>query len=329
MKSELLSVQQACESIRQGKRLLLAGDEQLLSMLPRGAWIAGTTCYFMTSTHALCTQEHVFAVELPEEVQDVSIVELDASKLPDIYTNMPANGFGIVIMPAGCKVHSDFAMNAPFYSNFASSPLAGWVSGPRIAGSMHSAPKVFSGASESSITDRAVVLYASLPPDRYAEIEILNLFQPGDGDRISFDEPGFNARTARINGREQSFAAYITERSLDMRIPLVADYAGAKINISFNKVDLDSDSVSFYAPVFPGVSYRQAKPVSDYVSSFCANMPTGQEHRMVFSCNCCLNYMYSELEGKSTGGIAGPITFGEIAYQLLNQTMVYLTLGTM
>ena len=31
-----------------------------------------------------------------------------------------------------------------------------------------------------------------------------------------------------------------------------------------------------------------------------------------------------KLEGKKTGAFTGPITFGEIAYQLLNQTLVYL-----
>ena len=45
----------------------------------------------------------------------------------------------------------------------------------------------------------------------------------------------------------------------------------------------------------------------------------------VFTCNCILNYLYANLEGKKTGSIVGPITFGEIAYMLLNQTMVYLT----
>jgi hypothetical protein len=43
-----------------------------------------------------------------------------------------------------------------------------------------------------------------------------------------------------------------------------------------------------------------------------------------FSCNCILNYLYGELEGKRTGALKGPMTFGEVAYQLLNQTMVYL-----
>jgi hypothetical protein len=31
------------------------------------------------------------------------------------------------------------------------------------------------------------------------------------------------------------------------------------------------------------------------------------------------------LEGKKTGGVTGPITFGEIAYQLLNQTLAYIS----
>jgi hypothetical protein len=38
-----------------------------------------------------------------------------------------------------------------------------------------------------------------------------------------------------------------------------------------------------------------------------------------------LNYLYANLEGKKTGHIVGPMTFGEIAYMLLNQTLVYLT----
>ena len=43
-----------------------------------------------------------------------------------------------------------------------------------------------------------------------------------------------------------------------------------------------------------------------------------------FSCNCILNYLYGELEGKKIDNISGPITFGEIGYQLLNQTLTFL-----
>ena len=46
--------------------------------------------------------------------------------------------------------------------------------------------------------------------------------------------------------------------------------------------------------------------------------------KVFFSCNCVLNYLYSNLEGKKVGSFTGPMTFGEIAYVLLNQTLVYL-----
>ncbi len=44
----------------------------------------------------------------------------------------------------------------------------------------------------------------------------------------------------------------------------------------------------------------------------------------VLSCNCILNYQYGELEGRKIPPFTGPVTFGEVAYQLLNQTLVYV-----
>jgi len=43
-----------------------------------------------------------------------------------------------------------------------------------------------------------------------------------------------------------------------------------------------------------------------------------------FSSNCILNYLYGELEGKKIKNVTGPITFGEIGYMLLNQTLTFL-----
>ena len=44
-----------------------------------------------------------------------------------------------------------------------------------------------------------------------------------------------------------------------------------------------------------------------------------------FVCNCILNFLHANLEGKKSGDVATAMTFGEIAYMLLNQTFVYLT----
>jgi hypothetical protein len=71
-------------------------------------------------------------------------------------------------------------------------------------------------------------------------------------------------------------------------------------------------TVSFYAPVFKGVEYKLAAPVGDYVGEFEAPLQHGTVSP-TFACNCILNYVYSELEGKKSGDIVGPITFGEVA----------------
>src|SRR2546428_765294 len=64
-----------------------------------------------------------------------------------------------------------------------------------------------------------------------------------------------------------------------------------------------------------------AKPMPDYVQGF-KSVPAGATHDLAFACNCTLNYVYGKLDGARVG-LPGPYTFGEIAYQLLNQTMVY------
>jgi hypothetical protein len=78
--------------------------------------------------------------------------------------------------------------------------------------------------------------------------------------------------------------------------------------------------------VFAGFRYKLAKPVGDYVSHFQDEVPEGVGDKLVFACNCILNYLYAGLEGRKTAQFTGPVTFGEIAYQLLNQTMAYLTI---
>jgi hypothetical protein len=108
----------------------------------------------------------------------------------------------------------------------------------------------------------------------------------------------------------------------DASQPLVADYAGTNINVSIKAVDEKAGRVSFYAPVFPDVDYREAAPVGDYVDAFSKFVPG--DAQPILSCNCILNYLYGKLEGRRTGPFSGPVTFGEIAHQLLNQTLVYL-----
>jgi hypothetical protein len=323
----LLTVDEVKELISQGQRLSLAGDEEILKQLPKGKWIAGTIPYFMADEGGLSTREKVFVTQLPDYIIDAQIVSYTKATIPKVFSDAPADGFSLIIIPASSDIHLSFALNAPKYDAFATRPLIGWISGMHLDDLGKISAKVVNGETGEFFEDTAVVMHATLPEDKYADIGIINIFKQGDGETIQFLEDGFVHAEALINGEKQNLAEYIAEKKLDIRLPLVADYFGAMINVSFQKIDEESDpkTVHFYAPVFQGQQYRQAQEVEDYVSDFMGHVPADSEN-ITFSCNCILNYLYSELEGKQTGRFIGPMTFGEVAYQLINQTLAYLSI---
>lgn len=327
MRRHLLEPDEVAERIRRGETLLLAGDEEPLRRLPPGKWIAGTIPYFMGEQGGVLDRRRIFVDELPPGCAYARIRRYGADDIARVYADLPPDGIGFLLAPYGSAVHLAFATHAPRYERFATVPLVGWIAGVPLDELGRSTPRVFDGAAAQALEDQAVVLEATLPARAHAELEILNIFEPGSGPAITFPSTGFTARTAEIDGRARSFAEYIAEAGLDTRLPLVADYFGARINVSFQGVDASRGEVRFFAPVFAGVAYRHARPIGDYVDAFVSALPKDLEDRVAFACNCILNYVHSSLEGRATGGITGPMTFGEIAYQLLNQTLVYLTVS--
>ena len=310
--------------IRRGEGLLLAGDEQLLRQLPRGNWIGGTIPYFMSEAGGLVDRRHVFVNELTGGLRCNGIRHYGADEIARVYTDLLPSDVGFMIAPAWSRAHLSFALHAPNYEHFAARPLAGWIAGTHLAELKTGTPRVFDGTSGEAFDDQAVVMQVSLPRGKVAELDVLNIFQQGGGPTISFPSSGFSATAVEIDGRRRNLAEYIDEVGLDTRLPLVADCCGASVNVSFLGVDPVKAEVRFYGPVFADIPYRHARPVADYVSAFLSSLPPNLGESLVFSCNCVLNYLHSGLEGRKTGDIVGPITFGEIAYQLLNQTMVYL-----
>jgi hypothetical protein len=184
-------------------------------------------------------------------------------------------------------------------------------------------PKVFNGQTGEKFFDRAVVMHVTLPANKIADIEIVNVFKPGGGDKITFPVSGFVQKECTINGQETNFANYLASVHADTRLPLTANYNGSVVNVSIQSTDEANSSVRLYAPVFPGVEYSFAAPVTDYVSAFESALPA-QKTDAAFACNCILNYMYANLGGKNAGSVPSMVTFGEIAHQLLNQTLVRL-----
>lgn len=321
----LQSIAEVTTRIASGRPLLLAGSESALSQLPKGNWIGGTTSYFMDVDGCTSSGSHIFVDQLPEFASSFQIAEYSPETLPNIFRDAPKKGFSFLILAAGSAVHIAYAKDAPRYEGFILKPVTGWVSGTPLADIGRTEPKVFNGQTGEAFSSRAIVMHIALPPHKLADLDIINVFTPGSGDAITFPESGFTVGQCLINGNPGNFAEHISRVHADTRLPLTADYNGSVVNVSIQSVDEKANLVRLYAPVFAGIEYRFAAPVDDYVATF-DSILHAQLAPSAFACNCILNYVYGNLEGKTTGSITGPITFGEIAYQLLNQTLVRLTI---
>lgn len=326
MNSQLFDLNVVKSMIENGKKLILAGDENVLGRLPQGEWIGGTIPYFVSEKGGEFSQEQIYVTELPTYALSASIVLYDEKTIHEIYNDGPQNGFSFVIMPASSPTHFVFALNAPTFPNFVSNPLIGWVSGTSLQ-AVDATAKVFDGSSGQAFENAAVAFHVVLPAEKIVDIGIINIFEQDAGDVLVFDEDGFSVGDVKVNGETVNFADYLSSHQVDTKLPLVANLYGANINTSFEKVDAHTKRVNFFAPVFAGQEYHIARPVKDYVDVFHTHVPADVGDNLFFSCNCILNYLYAELNGKPTGNFTGPVTFGEIAYQLLNQTLAYLTIS--
>ena len=324
MKTSLHTPAETRALVEAGRPLLLAGDERLLGSLPAGQWIAGTTPYFVAEGGGVSSRDQILVTELPPSVEEVSITRYDPSTISRVFEETLGHAFAIMIVPAGSRTHLDFALHAPSYPAFGIRPLAGWVSGVHLSDLGRVAPKVFDGRTVAPVEDGAVVVRARLRKGLVADMGIVNIFDQADGPTLEFENDGYSASRVIVDGQPRPFAAWLREQGLDTALPLVADYLGTRVNVSFQSVDAATGEVRFYAPVFAGVKYHPARPLADVAGEFLRRLPEESEDRVAFSCNCILNY--AKLEGRSTGVFLGPVTFGEIAFQLLNQTLVYLTI---
>ncbi|WP_207308696.1 DUF6976 family protein [Marinobacter caseinilyticus] len=319
----LMSVAQASELILAGLNLAIGGAQSLLLSLPKGRWIGGTTPYFMASEGGVCSQDKVFVQCLGDG--PANVINYDSDRLAQVLEDAPEEGYSIIILPAGSHILEEYARHAPNLPDMYIKPIAGWVAGVHVSDIGKADAAVVDGTTGSLFHDRAVVLHVPLADNETVTVHTVNVFEAGDGPGVQFPETGFSAGACLIDGEPGNLAQAMRNLRIDHRLPLVADYCGALLNVSIQAVDEATETVSFFAPIFEDVTYHFAKPMSNYPEQFIAAM--GEEKGTVlFGCNCILNYLYSELEGRKTAGLTGPITFGEVAYQLLNQTAVYLIL---
>lgn len=327
MKNEVLTLAEASARIVSGEILSIAGHPAYLAQLPKGTWIGGSSHYFVTSEGGKKIENRLYCTSFDEaEAAEIRVIAPD--NLTDIATGYQTGGASLILIPAFGHAHRRFAIEAPQNPALFAQPLMGWVAGTALERIGQDRASVIDGSTGQSYEDAAIVMHLGFAKGVTPNLEIVNIFeQAGDtATSIIFETSGFEAEDAMINGAKQNLARYLTAQNWDARLPLIANYGGAHLNVSIKSVDADTGIVSFYAPVQEGVVYRPAAALpDDYAQAFAASLSdkvTGAD----YSCNCILNYLYGEMEGKSVSGFTGPMTFGEIAYMLLNQTLVRLEL---
>ncbi len=321
-KNKLIEIKEAKELINQDRQLVIAGNEDKLKLLPNGNWIGGTIPYFMDVDGGCLDKTKVFVTDITDLAKSTKICLYGTNDINKITKDRYSNGFSYILIPCFSDMLTQYAMKIESQPDLYDSPLIGWVTGIDLAEVGKSTPKVYNGKNGKFYDNEAIVMHVEMAVDKTVALEIINIFSQGNGDTITFDQDGFLFKECYVNGKKTNMVDYISENNIDTRLPLVADYSGALINTSFQQVNEQEKSVLFYAPLRKGVKYKLAKPVQDYQTEFKKMVPDNIE--IISSCNCILNYLYSELEGKKTGQITGPFTFGEIAYVLVNQTLVYL-----
>jgi hypothetical protein len=316
----LKTFEQTAAMITEKKLLHISGAEALLRKLPAGNWIGGSTEYFLDESGGQVRNDALDVLEL--DFNAYRFASYDAQALSNLTKDAYDNGFSIIILPFDSEVHKLYAQNAADYEDIFLKNLIGWISGINLE-AVGQTPIAVNGALGEVLTDKAVALHIGLPEGKIAQLNIVNIFSAdAKSPVIAFTEDGFEAKNCLVDGKETVFADYLAQNGLDTKLPLIGDYSGAGVNISIKSIE--NGEVSFYAPVFKGIEYRFAEVIPDYVEAFQSKLAEITNKDSKFACNCILNFLYGDLEGKNIGSFYGPITFGEVAWQLLNQTLVYV-----
>jgi hypothetical protein len=326
--------------IGEGRVLLLAGAEKDLATLPKGCWIGGTAGYFVTPQGGVAASGQIFYADFTAITNGASWRSFEAGNIHEIGEHYPHNGFAILILPGFSKLLGEVAGRIMEFDGLYNLPLMGWVSAVALDGLPdilpQERPKTFAGGPQAE-NERAAVLYVGMPEQYFAQLHIANLFAPGGGPEIRFPVPGQTINgDCLIGGERRNLARYMAERAIDRRLPLVADHEGALLNVTIVMADEESGRMMFLTPVSPALTYRFAEDVLDYAAEFTRAAADIELDEAAHACICALHYYYAGHISRPEGGallpparlnITAPVTFGQIAYTVLNQTLTCLTIG--
>ena len=338
MTNGFYTVDQVNEMIKNGDKLLLAGDAALLSQLSKGDWIGGACSRFVEKGKNLTTtRENIFVHNVTNIAANIKISIYDAKNICNIYDDAYDNGFSVLIMPFFSEVWGEYGSNCSNYSNFANRAVCGWVAVTPLYSDYEKDDEslVFSGVTGQSFTNAGVVMHCGLSANEYAEIHVFSPFKPTDEDIITFEENGQQFEFALINGVKKNIRQYLIDRNIDRSVDagagsrkcLAGDYAGFIMNVAIaHESEADAQKyVSFAAPIYKDIPYRLANMDN---MSYKDEKKTGSG-KVACSFTCITNSAHPEVFDKHLTQMHGPFTYGEIAYFLLNHATVYVTVGNL
>ena len=319
----LVTFDKASKLISDGNFLHVAGTEDLIKKLPKGNWIGGSTEFFMDEAGGLISNELLSVFDYGDAACKISTYDVDT--IPQVTIDAFDNGYTILILPFKSKIGEYYADKASEFEGMYIKNIVGWVAGinKNVPGQT---PIVVNGITGEVFTDKAVALHVPVEEGATVNVAVVNIFAQDENSPVfRFPQAGFSFDKCTVDGEEVVLADYLEQNNIDTRAPLVGDYSGAGINVAFSTIE--NGVVRFSVPVFPHIEYKLAKPIDNYAEEFRKKVQDLKDLDPVFSCNCVLNFMYGSLEGKKIDAFFGPFTFGEIAYQLVNQTLVYVTVS--
>ncbi|MEM9686716.1 MAG: hypothetical protein AAF934_07320 [Bacteroidota bacterium] len=324
MQSTLYDIGEVIRLIHQERTLILAGDEELLDLLPKGNWIGGSACYFSQEQGVVYTKDQLFVWDMTEVAEDFKICTYNEASIHTIGEDGFDHGFSFVIMPVIQPILLTYALNFHTYKDIYKNPITGFISLVPVEDIDRVPAKVYNGTFDQNYGD-AAALHIKLPLRKRARLDVLNFFEQDEilGE-LRVLESGFQVKACSINGIETNLADYIKAKQFDVRFPLTCKDGGRLVNISIYGVDHQKKLVLLSAPVFKDKVYRFAKVLdySRYADRYIAQIPKDTS-MIIYSCVCLWHYLHGALAGKSLK-LPGIFTGGELAWQLYNQTAVNL-----
>ena len=323
MERKLYTKSEVIKFISQGKKMVLSASENMLDQLPTGDWIGGTSPYFMDKKAGIFTAEKIFVDDFTDIASSFKIETYNKNNIKNIAVDSFKNGFTVLIIPGDSDTLFEFGINSLNYNKIFNNPIVGFIAGFDLSKLGKESPKVYNGQNKEKITNNGIAIHIELPDNKIARVEILNLDTiDRTSPKIEFPKTSFTQSECTINGKKSNITDYLSEIKYKEGLPIIADYNGALINRDIKVIDKEKKEVAFFSPVFHDEIYYLANIIDNYHKLFGEKLKT-QGLNIPYSCICVSYYSLGNLEHKKIEA-EGVFAFGEIAFQLLNQTLVFL-----